>query len=190
MFKGGAMHAVLFEVLPSDRGYQRYLELAAALRPQLEQMDGFISVERFCCLSVPGWILSFSLWRDEAALIGWRNHGEHHAAQALGRASVFSDYRLRVADLGRPSPAAGRHVGVWEYPEADAVSNGRVFESLTDSGKRIVLFDIEAAGAEAWQARTGNAPPPSRVLCGPVLRDYGMFERMEAPQTFPPVERR
>lgn len=184
------MHAVLFEVLPSESGYQRYLELAAALRPQLEQMDGFISVERFRCLSVPGWILSFSLWRNEAALIGWRNHGEHHAAQAQGRASVFSDYRLRVADLGGPSPAAGPHVGVWEYPEADAVSNGKVFENLSGNGKRIVLVDVAAAAAAVWQARTGNAPPPARALCGPVLRDYGMFDRMQAPQTFPAVERR
>lgn len=183
------MHAVLFEVLPSESGYQHYLDIAAALRPQLEQMDGFISVERFRCLTVPGWLLSYSLWRDEAALIGWRKHGEHHAAQAQGRASVFSDYRLRVADFNGPSSVAGPHAGAWEYPDEENLSHGKVFESLVDSGKRITLVDLDAAGAQEWQVRAAKKSPPARALCGPVLRDYGMFDRAQAPQQFPPATR-
>ena len=185
------MHAVIFEVFPSESGYQRYLDLAAALRPQLERMDGFISVERFRCLSEPGWVLSLSLWRDEAALIGWRNHGEHHAAQAQGRAAIFTDYRIRVAQLDGPSSAGGQHVGLQEHTAETKVTQGKVFESLSDSGKRIALLNLGSADdALAWDARMNDASPPSRILCGPVLRDYGMFERAEAPQHFPSVERR
>lgn len=184
------MHAVLFEVLPSESGYQRYLDIAAALRPQLEKMDGFISVERFRCLTVPGWILSFSLWRDEAALVGWRRHGEHHAAQAEGRESVFADYRLRVADFNGPAPAARQHVGAWEFPSGEELEHGRIFESLTNSGKRIALLDLDAADARDWQARANAASPPACAWCGPVLRDYGMFDRAQAPQVFPSIARR
>ena len=62
------MHAVIFEVEPQDARRQDYLDLAARLRPELERIDGFISVERFESLSQPGKILSLSFWRDEAAV--------------------------------------------------------------------------------------------------------------------------
>jgi heme-degrading monooxygenase HmoA len=95
------MIAVIFEVWPSAGHRQDYLDIAAALRPQLEQIDGFISVERFESLSEPGKMLSLSFFRDEAAVRAWRNSVEHRAAQAQGRGSVFRDYRLRVASVLR-----------------------------------------------------------------------------------------
>jgi heme-degrading monooxygenase HmoA len=95
------MIAVIFEVRPSAAGRARYLELAAALKPQLEQMDGFISVERFQSLGDPDRLLSLSFWRDEAAVQGWRHLEAHREAQAEGRAGVFADYRLRVAAVLR-----------------------------------------------------------------------------------------
>lgn len=95
------MIAVIFEVLPSAAGRQVYLDTAAALRATLESMDGFISVERFESLSQPGKMLSLSFWRDEAAVAGWRTLPAHAQAQAAGRAGVFADYRLRVAQVLR-----------------------------------------------------------------------------------------
>ena len=95
------MIAVIFEVWPSAEGKPTYLDLAAALRPQLERIDGFVSVERFESLSEPGKILSLSFFRDEAAVQAWRNTGEHRAAQEAGRGGVFRDYRLRVAAVLR-----------------------------------------------------------------------------------------
>jgi heme-degrading monooxygenase HmoA len=115
------MIAVIFEVVPSAGGRPAYLEHAARLKPILEQMDGFISVERFQSLSNPDKLLSLSFWRDEEAVRGWREQGEHRLTQAAGRAGIFDDYRLRVAA---------------------------------------------------------------------VVRDYGLFERAEAPPYHPPVERR
>ena len=51
------MIAVIFEVWPAAGRKQEYLDLAASLRPLLEQVDGFISIERFESLTEPGKVL-------------------------------------------------------------------------------------------------------------------------------------
>ncbi len=105
------MIAVMFEVeLEGERG-QRYFDLAAALRPELEQIDGFISVERFQSLVNDGKYLSLSFWRDRAAIEDWYARADHRDAQGQGRAGVFQDYRIRVADVFRDyDMAAGRPI--------------------------------------------------------------------------------
>ena len=95
------MIAVIFEVWPADGRKQEYLDIAAGLRPLLEQIDGFISVERFESLSEPGKILSLSMFRDEAAVARWRALEQHRMAQMRGRNGIFRDYRLRVAGIIR-----------------------------------------------------------------------------------------
>lgn len=105
------MHAVIFEVQPRDAHRDDYFELAAELKPELEKIDGFISVERFASLTNEGKILSLSFWRDEEAIARWREHHRHRQAQAAGRASIFQDYRLRVA-------AVIRDYGMFERDEA------------------------------------------------------------------------
>jgi len=95
------MIAVIFEVEPDPDRKQDYLDLAAALRPALEKVDGFLSIERFQSLTDPNRILSLSFFRDEAAVAAWRNLEAHRAAQAKGRAGIFRGYRLRVASVIR-----------------------------------------------------------------------------------------
>ena len=95
------MIAVIFEVWPEPDRKQEYLDLAASLRPLLEQVDGFISIERFESLSEPGKILSLSVFRDEAAVARWRQLEQHRSAQAQGRGGIFCNYRLRVASVIR-----------------------------------------------------------------------------------------
>jgi heme-degrading monooxygenase HmoA len=95
------MIGVIFEVWPADGRKQEYLDIAARLRPLLDGIDGFISIERFESLSEPGKILSLSFWRDEQAVAAWRQLGEHRIAQAQGRAGIFRDYRLRVVGVIR-----------------------------------------------------------------------------------------
>ncbi len=95
------MIVVLFEVEPNARGADDYLELAAALRPELEKIDGFVSLERFQSLADPTKLLSMSCWRDEAAVREWRNFEAHRRAQHAGRAGLFADYRLRVCSVLR-----------------------------------------------------------------------------------------
>ena len=95
------MIAVIFEVIPAEGRRDEYFDIAAALRPQLKEIDGFISIERFESLTQPGKILSLSFFRDEAAIKQWRSLQSHRYAQAQGRDGVFSDYRLRVAEVSR-----------------------------------------------------------------------------------------
>jgi heme-degrading monooxygenase HmoA len=105
------MIAVIFEVEPAADGYDACLAHAAKLRPLLESMDGFISVERFQSLTQPGKLVSLSFWRDEAAVSAWREHAEHRTTQTAGRAGIFDDYRLRVAQVTRD-------YGLYEREEA------------------------------------------------------------------------
>ena len=95
------MMAVIFEVTPAPGQRSAYLDAAAALKPLLAQIDGFVSIERFESLSEPGKLLSLSFWRDEEAVARWRQQEAHRSTQAAGRDHVFADYRLRVAAVVR-----------------------------------------------------------------------------------------
>ena len=95
------MMAVIFEVTPAPGQRSAYLDAAAALKPLLAQIDGFVSIERFESLSAPGKLLSLSLWRDEEAVARWRQQEAHRSTQAARRDHVFADYRLRVAAVVR-----------------------------------------------------------------------------------------
>lgn len=95
------MIAVIFEVEPHDGAAPDYLGIAAALLPELQATDGFLSVERFESLARPGRYLSLSFWRDEPAVRAWRCQAHHRAAQQAGRSAVFAGYRLRVAQVMR-----------------------------------------------------------------------------------------
>ncbi len=114
------MIAVIFEVWPADGHKQTYLDIAASLRPELERIDGFISIERFQSLTDEGKLLSLSFWRDEAAVAAWRNVERHRAAQKRGRESVFRDYRLRIAGVVRDYGMTERA----EAPSDSRAANG------------------------------------------------------------------
>jgi heme-degrading monooxygenase HmoA len=112
------MIAVIFEVVPREGRREAYLDAAAKLRPELEAMEGFVSIERFESLSTPGKMLSLSFWRDEAAVARWRNLESHRRTQAYGREVAFEDYRLRVA-------AVLRDYGMNDRVQAPADSKAR-----------------------------------------------------------------
>lgn len=116
------MIAVIFEVEPAEGQRQAYLDLAAALRPQLEKVDGFISVERFQSITDPRKMLSLSFWRDEEAVRAWRTHTAHRATQAKGRGGIFKDYRLRIAEVARDY---GMHERREQAPHDSREAHGR-----------------------------------------------------------------
>jgi heme-degrading monooxygenase HmoA len=95
------MIAVIFEVIPNEGKKDEYLDSAASLRPELNHIDGFISIERFQSLSDPEKILSLSFWKDEESIQQWRNLEMHRHAQAKGRNGIFKDYHLRIATVVR-----------------------------------------------------------------------------------------
>jgi heme-degrading monooxygenase HmoA len=95
------MIAVIFEVEPKDGKLDDYLTMAAEMRPLVERVEGFISVERFQSLTTPGKYLSISFFEDEDAIDEWRRLAAHRKAQATGRQSFFDDYRIRIAHVLR-----------------------------------------------------------------------------------------
>ena len=227
------MFAVIFEVNPKPEQWDAYLGYAKLLRPELEQIDGFIDNERFSSLRREGWLLSLSIWRDEKAVIRWRTLAAHHAVQEKGRFEIFENYHLRVGEIARDTglPAgqslqqqrfdetevgAAKHVTISELPPADGGRPGRddlaralgvpgadidtgtgtgtawivdqeVWESLYNPGKLLLLVSWrDAAAAERWHpADIAAAKPRHRHVR--IIRDYGMADRREAPQFYPPV---
>ena len=95
------MIGIIFEVWPKTERKDEYLKTAAEMRAMLDELDGFISVERFESLTEPGKILSLSFFRDEETVERWRNTLEHRQAQAMGRNDFFDDYRIRVVETMR-----------------------------------------------------------------------------------------
>jgi heme-degrading monooxygenase HmoA len=95
------MIAVIFEVEIAEGRQDDYLTVAAEMRPLLEQVDGFISNERFQSLTNPAKLLSLSFFRDEDAVMRWRQLEAHRGAQAKGRSGLFAEYRLKVAHVIR-----------------------------------------------------------------------------------------
>ena len=95
------MIAIIFEVMPAEGQKDAYLDIAATMRPMVEEVEGFISVERFQSLTDPDKLLSISFFEDEDAVLRWRKLAAHRNAQSKGRNGVFSDYRLRVAHVLR-----------------------------------------------------------------------------------------
>ncbi|QQE45937.1 antibiotic biosynthesis monooxygenase family protein [Hafnia alvei] len=102
------MIAVIFEANSHLDKQARYLDIASELKPLLEQIDGFIAIERFQSLSESGKILSLSWWRDEESVLAWKKNVFHQQAQAEGRASIFSYYRIRVARVLRDYASENR----------------------------------------------------------------------------------
>lgn len=95
------MHAVIFEFWPAEGRRHQYFDQVALLRDELAKMPGFISVERFESLTEPGKLLSLQFWESDEAIANWRRHAAHRRAQCAGRAGIFRDYRLRVAEVDR-----------------------------------------------------------------------------------------
>ncbi|MFG1465355.1 antibiotic biosynthesis monooxygenase [Xanthobacter sp. DSM 24535] len=212
------MFAVIFEVRPRADQWEAYLALAQELRPRLIEMDGFLSVERFSARRTPGLLLSFSLWRDEKALVRWRTEGRHHAVQELGRTKTFEDYHLRigeaVSDSAHDTPltqqrfdatqvGSAKSVGILEVARIasagaflgeDALSgllagsgidlaDCEIYDSIYAPGKSLLLFPLEeAAPLPSWTPAEGEERHALRVR---IIRDYGMFDRREAPQYYP-----
>jgi heme-degrading monooxygenase HmoA len=112
--------AVIFEVEPAAGRRDAYLSIAADLRPLLDGIDGFLSIERFQSLVDSNRILSLSFWRDEEAVKAWRNTEEHRQAQKAGRGGIFAGYRLRIAHVVRDYGLTERD----EAPQDSRAVNG------------------------------------------------------------------
>lgn len=202
------MHALLFEMKPREGHEEHYFRHAAALRPRLELHDGLFYIDRFKSLSRPGVILSHSMWRDEASLAKWRTDPHHHNSQAAGRTKHFEDYRLRISHVLEHGER-GQDASTWSDAGAYSASESRPprflvivasqnkpytdlgegYQSVNFDGAFVNVIDVESrvAGQEIREAANADPSVEKASLCM-VSRDYGMFDRAEAPQYFSPVE--
>ena len=103
------MFSVIFKVHPKSDRWDDYLGVAKMLRPELEQVDGFIENVRYKSLSRPGWLLSLSGWRDEKSVVPWRTAQRHHIAQEKGRSTILLDYHLRVGEITQDTHVPAGH---------------------------------------------------------------------------------
>jgi heme-degrading monooxygenase HmoA len=125
------MFSVLFEVHPKSDKWDTYLGLAKMLRPELEQIDGFVDNIRYSSLTRDGWILSLSSWRDEKALVRWRTKPHHHEVQERGRGEVLADYHLRVGQLTKDT----------RIPAGYELHEQRLDETEAGAGSIVTLID-------------------------------------------------
>jgi heme-degrading monooxygenase HmoA len=218
------MFSVLFEVHPKSDQWDAYLGYAKMLKPELEQIEGFVDNIRYRSLTREGWLLSLSNWRDEKAVVRWRTQAKHHVIQEKGRSDVFLDYHLRVGQLTRDT----------RLPEGYALREQRLDETETGAGTTVTLIDAKqppewvkaanpddvadrlglarnASGLVAWDVFDAVLTPGDIILLMSwrdraaaeafedaasikdgarlrrvrVVRDYGMFDRREAPQYYP-----
>jgi heme-degrading monooxygenase HmoA len=224
------MFSVLFEVHPGTGQWDGYLGYAKMLKPELEQIDGFVDNIRYRSLTRDGWLLSLSGWRDEKALVRWRTQATHHGVQEKGRSQVFSDYHLRVGQVTHDTrvPAGcelkeqrldeteaggattivlvdahrdaewAQHADARTVAEAlgltrdDAagLASWDVFDAVVTPGDVILLTAWrDQHAADAW-SNALTLPDDARLRRVRVVRDYGMFDRREAPQYYPDAQRR
>ena len=222
------MFSVIFEVHPKTDKYDTYLGLAKMLRPELEQVEGFVDNIRYGSLTREGWILSLSNWRDEKALVRWRTKQHHHETQERGRDEVLADYHLRVGQVTKDTnvpegcelkeqrldmtetgsgtfitlvnghnsldwvkstdPAeVARWLGLKET--ASGLVEWDVFQAILTPGDVILLMSWQNPAAGEAFANVIAIKNVERLRSVRVIRDYGMFDRREAPQYYPEKHR-
>jgi heme-degrading monooxygenase HmoA len=222
------MFSVIFEVHPKSDQWDAYLGLAKMLRPELEQIEGFVDNIRYGSLTRDGWILSLSSWTDEKALVRWRTKQHHHETQEKGRNEVLADYHLRVGQVTKDtSPPVGyelleQRLDVTETGDGTTVVliNGQrpsewvkdtspdrvakalgldesasglvgwdIFDSILKPGDLILLLSWRNQDAAETFERKASLAEDGRLRRVRVVRDYGKFDRREAPQYYPEIDR-
>jgi len=219
------MFSVIFEVQPKPDQWDAYLSYAKMLRPELEQVDGFVDNIRYRSLTREGWLLSLSGWRDEKAVVRWRTKVRHHDAQEKGRSQIMVDYHLRVGEVVRdtrlPSGYQLQEQRLDEtevgdgttvtfvnasIPQASTLGTPSCYAvaerlGLISSAAGLVAWDVfdaflspgdfilqltwrDQAAANAFEA-TLELNDSARLRRLRVVRDYGMYDRREAPQFYP-----
>jgi heme-degrading monooxygenase HmoA len=207
------MMSLFFEVEIKPGHTDQYLNLAASLKPELEAMGGCLFLDRFKSLSRDNLILSYQIWQDEGSLTAWRVHAHHHQVQTLGRDRVFTDYRIRVAQViyearrGQPirqpewrthynDPARRppTYVLTTESRSASLPAvcawRGEAFASVYREGQFAHLIELpDHQSGVAFAPLLFDEPSTENVGIVEVVRDYGMYDRAEAPQFYPPKSR-
>jgi len=205
------MMSLFFEVEVRPERAEQYLNLAASLKPRLDAMGGCLFLDRFKSLSRDNLLLSYQIWQDEGAMTAWRVDAQHHKVQTLGREKVFSGYRLRIAQVihearrGQPiwrperrtpynDPARRKPTYMLVSESTSATPPVRsdwsndAFASVYREGQFAHLIELpDIRSGVAFGDRLLTDPTTEYVRIVEVIRDYGMYDRSEAPQYYPPL---
>jgi heme-degrading monooxygenase HmoA len=207
------MISQFFEIQVKDGHVNTYMELAASLKPTLDAMGGCLFIDRFKSLTRENLLLSYQIWQDEGSMTAWRVNADHHKVQVTGRTKVFSDYRIRISQVihearpGKPiwqperrtpynDPARRRptYVMASESKKAELPVTTQwqhdSFESMYRPGYFAHLVDLPdyQSGLDLGP-RLFADPTTEYFRIFEVMRDYGMYDRTEAPQYYPPLNR-
>jgi heme-degrading monooxygenase HmoA/quinol monooxygenase YgiN len=194
--------AVLFEVHPHTEQWDAYFGYAKMLRPELEDIDGFVDNIRYRSLRRPGWVLSLSSWRDEKALVRWRTRARHHDVQVKGRDKVLADYHLRVGQLtGDTHIPPGyqlqeQRLDVTQVGEGTTItlmtppraqSNAAIEESAAEAVAEKLGLAINAEGLTSWDVFDDVLQPGNPIL----LQSWAdAADALSAPAASPDIRRR
>jgi heme-degrading monooxygenase HmoA len=166
------MFSVLFEVNPKADQWDAYLDFAKTLRPELEQIDGFIDNIRYRSLTRDGWILSLSGWDGEKALVRWRTRARHHAVQEKGRTQVLLDYHLRVGQITRDT----------RPPDGHVLAEQRLDETEAGEGTTVTLVDATRPEEQVSQATAADVATWLGLdTSGPELVSWDVFDAVLSP---------
>jgi heme-degrading monooxygenase HmoA len=166
------MFSVLFEVHPKPGQWDTYLGYAKMLRPELEQVNGFVDNIRYRSLTRDGWVLSLSNWRDEKAVVRWRTTVRHHEVQEKGRNAVFLDYHLRVGQLTHDT----------RIPAGYALQEQRLDETEVGDATTVSLIDAKAAPGSLKTSRPEDiAVRLGLVPAAPGVVAWDVFEAVLTP---------
>ena len=128
-----------------------HLGNAKMLRPELEQVDGFVDNIRYKSLRRAGWILSLSGWRDEKAVVRWRTATKHHMVQEKGRTEILLDYHLRVGQITQDT----------DVPAGQTLREQRLDETEIGEATTVTLIDAKLS---AQRAKIADAAEASTFL--------------------------
>ena len=176
------------------------------LRPELDRIPGFLSIERSRELTGKRRVLSLSYWSDEAAAVAWRCHHGHHEAQVVGRNALFEDYRLRVGPVIRQWPSEAEYdqpldrdkpllvIVQTEERDADVIQKAlgfvspQVYESMVHPGRLFFLANLSDEGAACRVAeRIIQSGLRATFQACEIKRDYGRFEQTRRRSIFAPI---
>ncbi|HEY4129203.1 MAG TPA: antibiotic biosynthesis monooxygenase, partial [Gemmatimonadaceae bacterium] len=162
------MFSVIFEVAPRAEQWDAYLANAKMLRPELEQVDGFIDNIRYKSLTRDGWILSLSNWRDEKAVVRWRTAAHHHEVQEKGRTEILANYHLRVGQITDDT----------RVPDGYSITEQRLDETEVGDGTTVIL--IGDARPHEWRGTSNAADCAEWLGLDPYARDMVSWDVFEA----------
>lgn len=190
--------SVLFDVLPKPGHVDQYFSMAAHLKPIVEKNPGFLSVERFANLQKPNWYLSFSCWKNEESLAQWRCQPDHNGAQVCGRNQVFDDYRLRVSakkQIQELVESRSRELILLLIGQLDAVQElaslstlsqhqSKAYQGVLNPKRGLSIYEFAPNASIDDDLFRMKDSESIEIHWFSVVRDYGMFNRAEAPTQF------